>query len=236
MSYVKYLRLDRPSEGVCRVLLDRPERRNAIDLDFVEELYETISQCKEPALLIGSTGARAFCSGGDLSVGADVLKKIGSRLYELYLEMLQLETVLVASVNGDAIGAGGQMLLACDIRIGAPGTRISFAGIRTGLALGTWGLPSLVGRGLAMDLGISGRWVDGDEALAIGLLDRLVDDPATEALALCEQIAKAPPGLPARLKSLVRSPSADPVERLVAERDANANDVHRGAGSHAAEK
>jgi enoyl-CoA hydratase/carnithine racemase len=73
--------------------------------------------------------------------------------------------------------------------------------------------------------------VGGEEAARIGLLDRLVDDPAAEALELCEVIAKAPPGLPERVKHLVRSPSDDLVARLIAERDANANDVHAAAGS-----
>ena len=142
MSYVKYLRLDSPAEGVCRVLLDRPARRNAVDLDMVEELYEAVSGCKEPALLIGSTDERAFCSGGDLSVEPEILKKVSSRLYDFYLEMLGLGSVMVAAVNGNAVGAGAQILLACDVRIGASGARISFAGVGTGLALGTWGLPS----------------------------------------------------------------------------------------------
>jgi enoyl-CoA hydratase len=231
MSYVKYLRLDSPAEGVCRVLLDRPARRNAVDLDMVEELHEAVSGCKEPALLIGSTDERAFCSGGDLSVEPEVLKKVSSRLYDLYLEMLGLGSVMVAAVNGNAVGAGAQILLACDVRIGAPGARISFAGVGTGLALGTWGLPSIVGRGLATELSLSGRIVGGEEAARIGLLDRLAEDPAAEALALCEVIAKAPAGLPERVKNLVRSPADDLVVRLIAERDANANDVHAAAGS-----
>jgi enoyl-CoA hydratase/carnithine racemase len=72
--------------------------------------------------------------------------------------------------------------------------------------------------------------VGGEEAARIGLLDRLAEDPAAEALALCEVIAKAPAGLPERVKNLVRSPSDDLVVRLIAERDANANDVHAAAG------
>jgi enoyl-CoA hydratase/carnithine racemase len=236
MSYVKYLQLDRPAAGVCRVLLDRPASRNAINVDMVEELHEALSGCTEPALFLGSTDGRSFCSGGDLSLEPEVLKQVSSRLYDLYLEMLRLDSVIVAAVNGTAIGAGAQMLLACDVRIGAPGVRVSFAGVGSGLALGTWGLPSLVGRGRAVELSLSGRAVDGDEAARIGLLDRLVLDPGAEALSLCELVATARPGLSLRVKSLVRSPSSDLATRLAAERDANANDVHVAAGSRSSER
>lgn len=236
MSYVKYLQVDRPVRGVLRIVLDRPERRNAISLEMVEALHEAVAGCSEEAVVIGTSDRRAFCSGGDLSLGPSELKHVSGRLYELYRAMLRLDAVLVAAVDGDAVGAGAQMLLACDVRIGAPSSKISFAGVATGLALGTWGLPSLVGRGRATELCLSGRVVGGDEALRIGLLDRVAGDPGTEAIGLCETIAGAPCGIARQVKDLVRSPSSDVFERLAAEADANAHGVHVAAGSRRASR
>jgi enoyl-CoA hydratase/carnithine racemase len=234
MSYVKYLRIDDPAVGVRRVLLDRPERRNAVNLGMVEELHEAVAGAG-PALLLGTSHESAFCAGGDLSVDPGELAEVSSRLYDLYLLMIRLPIVVVSCVQGTAIGAGAQLLLASDLRVGGRRTSISFAGAGTGLALGTWGLPALVGTGRAMDLSLSGRVVDADEALRIGLLDRVAEDPLDEALALCTVVAAAPPDVAARVKRLVRRASSDLEARLVAEREANAGVVHVAAGSKAKE-
>jgi enoyl-CoA hydratase/carnithine racemase len=217
---MKYLRVDRPVPGVLRVRLDRPERRNAIDGAVLDELEAIFDQPAEPVAVLGSADPRAFCAGGDLTLAADALAAVSDRLFGFYEHLIGLPTVVVAAVGGPAFGAGAQLVLAADVRIGSPAARICFLGAGSGLALGTWRLPELVGSGRATELSLLGRSVTGAEAAAMGLLGHLVDDPDATAVALAGSIAQAPAGASAQVKRLTLGP--DTVARLRAERAANA--------------
>ena len=109
----------------------------------------------------------------------------------------------MAAIDGPAVGGGAQLAVACDVRVAGPEARVRFVGPGHGLAVGAWALPSLVGRGRAMELCLSMRWVDAQEALAIGLVDRRADDADAEALALAEQIAGLDAPAVARVKQVV---------------------------------
>jgi enoyl-CoA hydratase/carnithine racemase len=159
------------------------------------------------------------------------LAEVSSNLYSLYMQFLAMASVVVVCVDGSVVGAGAQMMLAADLRVAGPSTSISFAGAGSGLALGTWGLPSLVGTGRAMDLSLTGRSVSARRAEAMGLVDRVVVDPLSEGLVLCQQIAEAPRGVPERVKRLVRSSSSDPARRLREEQQANSASAHVAAGT-----
>jgi len=198
---------------------------------MVEEMREAIAGCSEPILMLSSTDGRAFCAGGDLSLAPEDLRAVSVCLYSLYPTMLRLPSVIVTCAQGSAIGAGAQLLLASDLRVGTTRTSISFAGAATGLALGTWGLPGLVGTGRAMELSLSGRTVGGEEALAIGLLNTLADDPEAEALRICGDLAASPPSIVQGVKHLVRMPTRNLEDRLRAEADLNVGEVHVAAGS-----
>lgn len=225
------LRRDTPAQGVLRLLLDRPERRNAVDGALLDALEDALEAPEEPIVVLGSTDPRAFCAGGDLSLPPAELEPVSDRLFALYAHLVMLPTVLVAAVDGAAVGAGAQLLLAADLRIAGPGTRISFAGAGSGLAVGTWGLPGLVGWGRAMDLCLTGRTVTASEAAAIGLVDRLEPDPGPAAVALAAALASAPDGVPASVKRLVRRGGSTLVDRVQDERAVNADSLHVDAGS-----
>jgi enoyl-CoA hydratase/carnithine racemase len=226
---MKYLRAESSGDGMTTLLLDRPDRRNAIDEAMLDELEQGLSLAPAPVIVLASADPRWFCAGGDLSLSPDRLQTVSRRLYALYRRMLELEAVVVVAADGPAIGAGAQLLLAADLRVAGWQLEVSFAGAASGLALGTWGLPALVGAGRAMDLVLTGRGVGADEALRIGLVDRLAEEPLRAARQLAKSLADAPTEVLARAKTLVRDGPFGLDERVDAERDANEGTVHRAA-------
>ena len=166
------LLIDRPLDGVVRLRLNRPERANALDTRLVEDLHDAISDLDARAAVLVSVDSRAFCGGADLDLEDAERMRVSDRLYELYERMSTTAIPLLAAINGPAVGGGAQLAVACDVRVAGPAARLRFVGPGHGLAVGAWALPSLVGRGRAMDLCLSMRWVEAQEALEIGLVDR----------------------------------------------------------------
>jgi enoyl-CoA hydratase len=201
------LHIDRSLPGVLVLRLDRPAQRNAINREMVEALLTTFATVSERAVVLGSTDPSAFCAGADLTLADSERAAVSDLLYELYARMIRLDAPIVVAVGGHAVGGGAQLALAGDLRIGTPATRIRFPGPGHGLAVGAWGLPSLVGRGRALDLCLTMRPVDAAEALAIGLLDRVVDDADTAAMELATTLAGLDPAAVRRTKTLVRDAS-----------------------------
>ena len=214
------LLVDRPHEGVARLRLNRPERRNALNHDLVDALDDAVAGLDAPAAVLASTDARAFCGGADLDLDDGARAGVSDRLYSLYRCMIKSGTVLVAAIDGPAVGGGAQLAVACDLRVAGPAARFRFAGPGHGLAVGAWALPALVGRGRAMDLCLTMRWVEAEEALQLGLVDRLVEDPEEEALALAAGIAGLEPDAVRRVKATVATASRHAVA-LDAEAEGN---------------
>jgi enoyl-CoA hydratase/carnithine racemase len=214
------LLVDRPLEGVVRLRLDRPQRRNALDSEMVDGLHGAVGGLDARAAVLASTDARTFCAGADLDLADAERAQVSDRLYALYQRMIDVGTVLVAAVDGPAVGGGAQLAVACDLRVAGPAARFRFAGPGHGLAVGAWALPALVGRGRAMDLCLTMRWVDAEEALRVGLVDRLVEDPEAEALALAAGFAQLEPAAVRRVKAVVGTASRHAVA-LEAEAEGN---------------
>jgi enoyl-CoA hydratase/carnithine racemase len=201
------LRIDRSLPDVLVLRLDRPAQRNAINRDMVEALLAAFTTVSERAVVLGSTDPSAFCAGADLTLADAERAAVSDLLYEVYARMIGLDAPIVVAVGGHAVGGGAQLALAGDLRIGTPATRIRFPGPGHGLAVGAWGLPSLVGRGRALDLCLTMRPVDAAEAMAIGLLDRVVDDADAAAMELATTLAGLDPAAVRRTKTLVRDAS-----------------------------
>jgi enoyl-CoA hydratase len=215
------LLLDRPRQGVLVLRLDRRERRNALDEDLVEALVEAIREPRAQAIVLGSTSREAFCSGIDRTLPMPDRARVSDRLYELYGEMIACPSVIIAALDGHVIGGGVQLALAGDIRIAGPDTRFRFAGPSHGLAVGAWGLPSLVGRGRALELCLSSRAVSAEKAVRIGLADRMSVEPQAAAVELAVEIASCDPDAVRRCKAVVGRASAAGAA-LQLEREGNA--------------
>ncbi len=199
--------VDRRDDGVVGLWLDRPDMRNALHRPLVAALTEHFAERDVRAFVLGSHSPGAFSAGADLSLDDAERAEVSDLLYALYGTMLDSPAPIVATIDGPAVGGGAQLALASDIRIGGYRASLRFVGPGHGLAVGAWGLPSLVGRGRAVDLCLSMRTVAADEALALGLLDRVEADPFAAALALVAEIATLDAAAVARVKSVARTAS-----------------------------
>ena len=170
--------------------LDRPARLNALDGAMVEELWRYFSdlQSNRDCRIVVMRGAgRGFCAGLDLTwfnTGASMpVDPDGdgtfSMLTEIIFKMRACPQVIVSLVHGPACGGGFNFILASDIRIAARSAKMNVAFVKLGLSgceLGTsYFLPRFVGASVAADLMLTGRFIDGERALATGLVSQLVD-------------------------------------------------------------
>ncbi|RYB92926.1 enoyl-CoA hydratase/isomerase family protein [Nocardioides oleivorans] len=183
-----HLRVERPSEGVVLLTLDNPDMRNAMSDEMTASWSAAIDELADDtsvrAVVVTGEGS-AFCSGGNTSwiasepdASVDHLRRRMLPFYRAWLSIRRLEVPTIAAVNGPAIGAGLCLALACDIRHAASGARLGMPfnrlGMHAGMA-GTWLLPNVVGPALARDLLLTGRVVEADEALRLGLVSRVLE-------------------------------------------------------------
>jgi enoyl-CoA hydratase/carnithine racemase len=192
------------------ITLNRPERLNAFTYEMIGEVYEAMRQCTaDPGIgAIVVTGAgRGFCSGADISGfarGIEEREKATSdedRRYrgdparrEPISEFFRKQKPIIAAINGPAIGVGLTMTLNMDIRIASDQSRFSMRFVRLGItpeAGSTLYLPQIVGIANALELSLTGRIIGPDDALRMGLVNKVVpqDQLMEEAIALAEEIA-----------------------------------------------
>ena len=188
MADVTHLRLERPSEGVVLLTLDNPDMRNAMSDEMTSSWVAAIDELAADASVrvVVVTGAgSAFCSGGNTGwiasepdATVDELRARMMPFYRAWLSIRRLEVPTIAAVNGAAIGAGLCLALACDIRYAAAGAKLGVPfnklGMHAGMAA-TWLLPDVVGPAHARDLLLTGRVVEADEALRLGLVSRVTE-------------------------------------------------------------
>ena len=201
-------RLDEAS-GVATITLNRPEKLNALTFEAYAELRDAFAAFdREPGVrAVVLTGAgRAFCTGGDvddiigplLAKDAAGLREFTRMTCDLILNIRRCRQPVIAALNGTTAGAGAVIASACDLRVAAETAKIAFLFVRVGLSgadMGaSWLLPRLVGLGRATELLMTGDFLSADQALAIGLYQRVVptDRVLPEALALAERLARGP--------------------------------------------
>jgi enoyl-CoA hydratase len=202
--------------GVATLTIDRPAARNALALRTMAELDEALDAVERaPArvLVIRGAGDKAFCAGGDLKELEHLRSEsdaasMAARMRTVLDRLPQMRIPVIAGLNGDALGGGAELAVACDFRVAAAHARIGFAQIRLGL-MPAWGAPerlaALVGRGRALHLLLAGRLLTAAEALAAGLVEEVVDTEGFEARLreLSQFIAGAPPAAVAGTKRSV---------------------------------
>jgi enoyl-CoA hydratase len=196
------LRYEHCGDGVVGIRLSRPERRNAIDLATVDALIAALHTDPTHVALLGSTTPGIFCAGADLSVADEERARASDRLYACYEVMLRRPAPVIAVLDGPAVGGGAQLATAADLRIAAPDAWLQWPGPGHGLAVGTWVLPSLVGRGRALELTLTGRRLPAEQALAMGAVTELAEDPWGRALELARQLHHLDPPAVARIREL----------------------------------
>ncbi|MEX2501568.1 MAG: enoyl-CoA hydratase-related protein [Trueperaceae bacterium] len=183
---------------VAFVRLQRPDARNTLTGEVLIELSVALDHVEADAdvraLVLHGEG-RGFCAGADLAEFANLDDPFSGREASLNGQdvansLATLPIPTVAALHGFAVGGGLELALACDLRVAAPGTRLGLPETTRGLIPGYGGtqrLPRLIGEGRALDLILTGRLIDGEEALSFGLVSRVADDPLAEA----EAVARA---------------------------------------------
>lgn len=195
--------------GSLRVIrLDRPDRRNALTRDGITELETAVETAEEPVAYLTGAGS-AFCAGADLEAvdrlqGNNADAASFARAGQSMLNAIETsDTVVVAGIDGPARGGGVELALAADVRLATPAASFAEPGVAIGI-FGAWGgtrrLPAAVGETHALDLSLSGREVDARQALDMGLVSRVVEDPRSVA----ESIAGHDPEALRTVKRLLR--------------------------------
>lgn len=202
------LQVERPSDGVVLVTLDNPDQRNAMSDPMTRAWAATMADLAgDPDVrCVVVTGAgSAFCSGGDPKwiagepdAPVHYLRQRMLGFYQAWLSIRALEVPTIAAINGPAVGAGLCMALACDLRYAAASARMSVPFVRLGMHAGmgaTYTLPNVVGPAHARDLLLTGRMIDADEALRIGLVSAVTPDDTflDSVLETAAQIAATAP-------------------------------------------
>lgn len=182
------------TEGVGFVELNRPDRRNALDVGTCRGLVEVVTGLLADgarALVVTGSGS-SFCSGADF--GEVYTDGFRDALHAALYAVTSAPVPVVAAVNGPAIGAGTQLAIACDLRVAAPGAVFGVPTARIGLAVDPWTvrrLAQIAGGGTARALLLACEQVDAELAHTRGLVDRLGD--REDALALAARMATLAP-------------------------------------------
>jgi enoyl-CoA hydratase/carnithine racemase len=202
---------DVDEQGVALLRLERPSARNAINTAMLEELLGHLRSAREDdavrVLVISSSDHMG------LSAGADIREQLdqGGRVHrmqlfaDLYDAIVAFPKPTVAACHGDVIGAGAEIAVACDLRVAGSNLRMRFPGAALGVPVGPARLVTLCGLATAKYLLLTSRFVGADEALRLGLVNRVAPAAATQeaALELAAEVAKHPPEAVARLKRLL---------------------------------
>jgi enoyl-CoA hydratase/carnithine racemase len=228
------VRIER-EDHVARVILDRPDKRNALDLAMFEAIDDAIGQVsadREVRAVVLAGEGRSFCAGLDLAAiaaGPEAIAKLASREAGGVANLAQriawgwreCPVPVIAALRGEVFGGGFQVAMGADIRIAGADARLSVMEVRWGLVpdmAGTQTLRRVVARDVALELTWTGRIVEADEARALGLVTRLAEDPLAAATELARQIAsRSPDAVRAAKRLFDRAWEADTAEALALE-------------------
>jgi enoyl-CoA hydratase/carnithine racemase len=196
------IRRERLEAGLVKVTIDNPTRRNALDLEAFGALAALWPQVGSDrtvrAVIVTGEGDKAFCAGADLSVDLTATPGFDELVAKALLKIDLMPKPLIAAINGDCLAGGLELALAADIRIAARAARFGLPEVKWGLipsAGGTMKLIDQVGHAAAMDLLLTGRFIDAEHAEKIGLVTETCDpsDVWPRALKRAEMIAAASP-------------------------------------------
>ena len=191
---MKFLEEQRPAPGIVRLLMRQPGKKNALNAAMREALAERIASCAtapdvDALILTGADGE--FSAGGDLQglmqIDKNEFRSYLKRGHELALRLWTLEKPAIAAIEGVGVGGGLALAMCCDHIVMGRSARIGFTFIKIGF-VPDWGtlftVPHRIGIARARELFLSGELIDASRALAIGLVDRVVDDADVQQAAV----------------------------------------------------
>jgi enoyl-CoA hydratase len=197
--HFKYLVLEKDDEGIATLLLNRPEAKNALNLEFIDELGEAadvLARDPEVRAVVVTGGKEVFAAGGDIKEMAgkyapDMLTAYGADLSG-FEKIERIPKPVIAAVSGYALGGGCELALVCDMIIASETAVFGLPEITLGIipgAGGTQRLPRLIGANRAKEMIFTGSFYDADACLKMGLVNKVVpvDDLLDEAKALARR-------------------------------------------------
>jgi enoyl-CoA hydratase len=197
--------------GVALLRLERPEARNAMDSQMLAEMLEHVAVARGDeavrVLVFSSSDQMGLSAGADVKEQLDEEGKV--RRMELFAELYDAVVAFpkptVAACHGDVVGGGAEIATACDMRVGGANLRMRFPGAALGVPVGPARLVTLCGLAAAKYLLLTSRTVGADEALRLGLVNRVAPAATTEEVAveLATSVAGHPPEAVARLKRML---------------------------------
>jgi enoyl-CoA hydratase len=222
------VRVDRDG-AVAIVTLDRPEAMNALNVETLSALRDELRGVADDVRVVVLTGAgdRAFAAGADIKYMRDLdvaaAKEWGALGHETTGLLESMPQPTIAAINGFALGGGCEIALACDIRYASAKGKLGQPEINLGVIPG-WGgtqrLARVCGIGVAKELILTGRTVDAEEALRIGLVNAVHDPVIDKALETAQVLAsKSPIALAAAKATINRALAGDALGNLAAEAD-----------------
>jgi enoyl-CoA hydratase/carnithine racemase len=230
-------------DGLDRVTLNRPDSLNALDpalIDALNDYFGKLQRDRDTRVVLLKGAGKAFCAGLDLKhamarragqqepPGVTASLDSQRRIADIVMAMRRCPQPIISLIHGAAAGGGFALALASDIRIAAKGTRMNCAFIKLGLGgcdIGTsYFLPRLVGVSVASELILTGRFIDAERALAVGLVSDVVEETQLEAAAepyIDAMLAASPMGLRLSKECLNMSVDAGSLEAAIAMEDRN---------------
>jgi enoyl-CoA hydratase/carnithine racemase len=189
---------EKTEQGVAHITLNRPQALNAFSVRMRDDLYEILSAIKEDdevrVVVFKGAGEKAFCAGADLKeflTAPSVVKARRIRgVRDLWKLFLSIPQPLIAALHGYVLGSGMEIALYCDVRIASEDVIFGLPEVGLGIlpaAGGTQTLPRIMGMAGALDMLLTGRRLNGQEALQRGLVNRLL--PRSEFLKTADEIA-----------------------------------------------
>lgn len=188
----KTLLLETHDNGICVLTINRPDKMNALNNLVFEELDaaldHVISNKEIKGLIVTGAGEKAFVAGADIkelnTLGESEAVSLSLRGQRVFQKLENLTIPVIAAVNGFALGGGCELAMSCHIRIASKNAQLGLPEVSLGLIPGYGGtqrLPKLVGNSKALELTLTGKFVNAEEAEKIGLVNKTVEDSALDA-------------------------------------------------------
>jgi enoyl-CoA hydratase len=186
------------NDGIGLITVNRPDKLNALNAETIEELVEAFGSYRDDpdvkVLILTGSGDKAFIAGADIKELAELESESG-RTYvlkgqDLTRRIENFSKPVIAAVNGFALGGGTEVALACHIRIASENAKMGQPEVKLGIIPGYGGtqrLARLVGKGRAFELILSGKIIGAQQALQIGLVNRVV--PQRDLMSVCKKLA-----------------------------------------------
>ena len=201
-------------EPLALITINRPEKYNAISLQTLKELQESVDLAAKDetirVIAITGAGGKAFASGSDLNEVAqrDLKKALEPIVQGLAAQLESIPKPTIAAIDGICMGGGLEIALGCDLRVCTPTSRFGTPEGKLGIIPGggaTARLPRIVGRAWAMEMMLMGDPINADKAMQIGLVTRLVEqnDLLNEVQRMAEHLASFAPFVPQFMKTMI---------------------------------